>query len=171
LPGGEETSEEHSRSYVTSERQSRKAKEPRPFGLLSNKRLAALLVGHRPSGMLPPRALPGAYWKCNVTHGYFGNEFHHLATPPTLRKLERKKAKLAVSGAIGRAAHGISRTEGKEASAGGELPAAFASAVLTTIPPIPVRGFARMVTTGWFFHKAQVEGTAFQPMTQQSETG
>ena len=48
MPCGEESIEEHSHSYVTSERQSRKAKEPRPFGLLSLKRLAALLVGHRP---------------------------------------------------------------------------------------------------------------------------
>jgi hypothetical protein len=49
-------SEKHRRGYVTSERQSRKAKEPRPFGLLFFKRLGALLVGHRPTGMLPPHA-------------------------------------------------------------------------------------------------------------------
>jgi hypothetical protein len=47
LPCGEESSEEHSQSYVTSERQSRKAKEPRPFGLLFQRRLAALLLRSR----------------------------------------------------------------------------------------------------------------------------
>ena len=44
MPCGEKSSEEHSRSYVTSERHSRKAKEPRPFGLPPLKRLAVLVL-------------------------------------------------------------------------------------------------------------------------------
>jgi len=44
LPCGDESSEEHSCGYVTSERHSRKAKEPRPFGLLPLKRLAVLVL-------------------------------------------------------------------------------------------------------------------------------
>ena len=51
-------SEEHSRSYVTSERRSQKAKEPRPKGKGLRRFWAAplLLVSHRPTGMLLPRA-------------------------------------------------------------------------------------------------------------------
>jgi hypothetical protein len=41
---------------VTSERQSRKAKEPRPEGLRRFWIASSLLVSHRPSGMLLPRA-------------------------------------------------------------------------------------------------------------------
>ena len=44
MPCGDESSEEHSCGYVTSERHSRKAKEPRPFGLLPLKRLAVLVL-------------------------------------------------------------------------------------------------------------------------------
>ena len=57
LPSGEETSEAHSLSYVTSERRSQKAKEPRPEGWRRFWAEPALLVGHVPTGMLPPRAL------------------------------------------------------------------------------------------------------------------
>jgi len=57
-PAGEKSSEEHSQSYVTSERRSQQAKAPRPEGLPIFEPLTLLLVGQRPprvSSLLAPR--------------------------------------------------------------------------------------------------------------------
>jgi hypothetical protein len=73
LPSGEETSEEHSQSYVTKERRSQKAEEPRPEGLRLFWAAPLLLVSHRPSGMLLPRASVQPKIDLNAALPYFAS--------------------------------------------------------------------------------------------------